>query len=139
MTGYEGLVFDPQIQIVYQNLLFDKASDVDGFDIEIGKLNQWVMRAGGRLSKTLPASQTGNIVSFSGKLHLAHSFAGKQFVHFGDKFQLGAFGSLLEAGIGFNAQLSSNFALHGDVTYQHKISKAGFSGTRFAGGLRYRF
>ncbi|WP_019220128.1 autotransporter outer membrane beta-barrel domain-containing protein [Bartonella florencae] len=139
MTGYDGLVFDPQVQVVYQNLFFDKTSDIDGFDIDMGKPDQWVMRVGGHLSKTLPATQTGNIISFNGKLHLAHSFGEKQFVHFGDKFQLGAFGSSLEAGIGFNAQLSSKFALHGDATYQHKISKAGFSGARFTGGLRYRF
>ncbi|MGF7158174.1 hypothetical protein GGR09_001557, partial [Bartonella heixiaziensis] len=37
------------------------------------------------------------------------------------------------------AQLSSKFALHGDVTYQHKLTKAGFSGVSFSGGLRYHF
>ncbi|WP_273756953.1 autotransporter outer membrane beta-barrel domain-containing protein [Bartonella sp. MM73XJBT] len=139
MTGYEGFVFDPQAQVVYQNLQFDKASDIDGFDIEMGKPNQWVMRVGGRLSKALAVSQTGSVVSFNGKLHFTHCFGEKQFVHFGDKFQLGAFGSSLEAGLGFNAQLSSKFALLGDVTYQHKLSKAGFSGARFSGGLRYHF
>ncbi|GAA4665239.1 autotransporter outer membrane beta-barrel domain-containing protein [Bartonella pachyuromydis] len=139
MIGYEGFVFDPEVQVVYQNLQFDKASDIDGFDIEMGKPNQWVMRVGGRLSKVLAASRTGGIVSFNGKLHFARSFGEKQFVHFGDKFQLGAFGSLLETGVGFNARLSSTFALHGDVTYQHKLSEAGFSGTRFSGGLRYHF
>ncbi|WP_273782711.1 autotransporter outer membrane beta-barrel domain-containing protein [Bartonella sp. ML69XJBT] len=139
MTGYEGLVFDPQVQVVYQNLQFDKASDIDGFDIEMGKPNQWVMRVGGRLSKALAVSQTGSVVSFNGKLHFTHRFGEKQFVHFGDKFQLGAFGASLEAGLGFNAQLSSKFALLGDVTYQHKLSKAGFSGARFSGGLRYHF
>ncbi|GAA5100859.1 autotransporter outer membrane beta-barrel domain-containing protein [Bartonella acomydis] len=139
MTGYGGFVFDPQIQVVYQILQFGKTSDIDGFDIEMGKPDQWIMRVGGRLSRALSASQTGNIISFNGKLHFVHGFREKLFVHFGDKFQVGAFGSSLEAGMGFNAQLSSNFALHGDVTYQHKISKAGFSGAHFAGGLRYRF
>lgn len=138
-TRYAGFIFDPQVQVIYQNLQFDKVSDIDGFDIEMGKPNQWVMRVGGRLSKALAASQTGGVVSFNGKLHFTHRFGEKQFVHFGDKFQLGAFGSSLEAGLGFNAQLSSMFSLHGDVTYQHKLSKAGFSGTRFSGGLRYRF
>ncbi|WP_375703795.1 autotransporter outer membrane beta-barrel domain-containing protein [Bartonella sp. AD13SXNS] len=139
MTGHKGLIFDTQVQVIYQNIRFDKASDIDGFDIEMGKLDQWVMRVGGNLSKTLAASEEGHVVSFNGKLHLTNSFGGKQRVQFGDEFQLGAFGSSLETGVGLKAQLSSNFALHGDVTYQHRLSKAGFSGTIFSGGLRYRF
>ncbi len=85
---------------------FDKASDIDGFDIEIGKFDLWVMRVGGSLRKTLAASEEAPVVSFNGKLHLANSFGGKQRVQFGDEFQLGAFGSSLEAGMGFNAKLS---------------------------------
>ncbi|WP_273723974.1 autotransporter outer membrane beta-barrel domain-containing protein [Bartonella sp. AU18XJBT] len=139
MAGHKGVIFDPQIQVVYQSLQFDKASDIDGFDIEMGKLDQWVMRVGGALSKTLSASEEGSVVSFNGKVHLANSFGGKRRVQFGDEFQLGSFGSSLETGVGLNAQLSSNFALHGDVTYQHRLSKAGFSGMIFSGGLRYRF
>ncbi|WP_409360962.1 autotransporter outer membrane beta-barrel domain-containing protein [Bartonella heixiaziensis] len=139
MTGHKGFVFDPQIQIVYQNLRFDKASDVDGFDIEMKKPDQWVMRVGGRLTKTLAASEEGRVVSFNGKLHFTHGFGEKQTVHFKDAFQLGAFGSSLEAGLGVNARLSSKFAFHGDLVYQHKLTKAGFSGVSFSGGLRYQF
>ncbi|MET3590396.1 outer membrane autotransporter protein [Bartonella silvatica] len=139
MTGHKGLLFDPQVQVIYQNLKFDKASDIDGFDIEMGKPKQWLMRVGGRLIKTLSTSKIGQIVSFNGKIHFSHSLKGKQSVHFKDAFQLGAFGSSLEAGLGFNAQLSSKFTFHGDVTYQHQLTKAGLSGARFSGGLRYRF
>ncbi|MBB5073942.1 hypothetical protein HNQ69_001075 [Bartonella callosciuri] len=139
MTGHEGLVFDPQIQVIYQNLQFDKASDIDSFDIEMEKPDQWVMRVGGRLTKTLAASEEGCVVSFNGKFHLTRSFGEKQFVHLGDAFQLGAFGSSLESGLGFNAQLSSNFAFHVDMTYQQRLGKSGFSGVSVSGGLRYRF
>ncbi|WP_142417042.1 autotransporter outer membrane beta-barrel domain-containing protein [Bartonella massiliensis] len=138
-TGYKGLVFDPQVQVIYQNMRFDKTLDIDGFDIEMGNLDQWLMRVGGRFSKTFAASEEGSVISFNGKLHLANSFGGKQRVQFGDEFQLGAFGSSLETGVGLNAQVSSNFVLHGEVTYQHRLRKAGFSGMTFSGGLRYRF
>ncbi|WP_330169117.1 hypothetical protein [Bartonella grahamii] len=74
---------------------------------------------------------------FNGKLHLANSFGGKQPVQFGDEFQLG--GASLEIGVGLNAQLFSNFALHGDVTYQHEFKKVGFSGVRFSTGLLHLF
>ncbi|WP_019220124.1 autotransporter outer membrane beta-barrel domain-containing protein [Bartonella florencae] len=139
MVGEDGFVFDPQVQVVYQYLQFNKARDVDGFDIELGKLHQWVGRVGGRLTKMLVSTDKAHVVSFYGKLHLAHGFEGKQFVHFKDAFQFGAFGSSLETGLGFNAQLSRKFALHGDLVYQHKLTKAGFSGTSFSGGLRYHF
>ncbi|WP_375678781.1 MULTISPECIES: autotransporter outer membrane beta-barrel domain-containing protein [unclassified Bartonella] len=139
MVGENGFVFDPQVQVVYQYLQFNKVRDVDGFDIDLGKLHQWIGRIGGRLTKRLVATDEAQVVSFYGKLHLAHGFEGKQFVHFKDAFQLGAFGSSLETGLGFNAQLSQNFALYGDLVYQHKLTKAGFSGTSFSGGLRYHF
>ncbi|WP_212113075.1 autotransporter family protein [Bartonella queenslandensis] len=139
MVGEDGFIFDPQVQVVYQYLPFNKVRDVDGFDIDLGKLHQWVGRVGGRLTKMLVANDEARVISFYGKLHFAHGFEGKQFVHFKDAFQLGAFGSSLETGLGFNAQLSQNFALHGDLMYQRKLTKAGFSGTSFSGGLRYHF
>ncbi|WP_273723977.1 autotransporter outer membrane beta-barrel domain-containing protein [Bartonella sp. AU18XJBT] len=139
IVGEDGFVFDPQVQVVYQYLQFNKVRDVDGFDIELGKLHQWIGRVGGRLTKRLVATDKAQVVSFYGKLHLAHGFEGKQFVHFKDAFQLGSFGSSLETGLGFNAQLSQSFALYGDLVYQHKLTKAGFSGTSFSGGLRYHF
>ncbi|WP_208434438.1 autotransporter outer membrane beta-barrel domain-containing protein [Bartonella taylorii] len=139
MIGDKGFIFDPQVQVVYQRLQFNKTRDIDDFDIDMGKLDQWVARVGGRLIKTLAATDEARVVSFYGKLHIAHGFGGKQSVHFNDAFQLGAFGSSLETGLGFNAQLSQKFALHGDLIYQHKLTKAGFSGASFSGGLRYHF
>lgn len=138
-TGEEGFIFDPQIQLIYQHLQFHKAHDIDRFDVEMGKLDQWAMRIGGRLTKTLAAFEKDRIVSFYGKLHVSHGFRGKQSVYFKDAFQLSAFGSSLEAGVGVYSQLSSKLILHSDLMYQHKLTKAGFSGIHFSGGLRYRF
>ncbi|PIT69279.1 autotransporter outer membrane beta-barrel domain-containing protein [Bartonella tribocorum] len=137
--GYKGVVFDPQVQVVYQHLQFHQAYDVDNLNVDLGKFHQWVGRVGGRLSKTLGVSQEGREVSFYSKLFYLHSFEDKQFVSFKNDFQLGAFGSSLEVGIGFNARLSSKLSLHGDVTYQHRLKKVGFSGASFSAGLRYLF
>ncbi|AQX20188.1 autotransporter outer membrane beta-barrel domain-containing protein [Bartonella sp. WD16.2] len=139
LTGYEGLVFEPQMQLIYQYLRFNSARDVGGFDIDMGSPSQLTTRLGGRLTKTLARIGEGRSVSFYSKLHLMSSFGGKQFVQFKDTFQLGAFGSSMEAGVGVQAQLSSQIALHGDVVYQQKLTKAGLSGSTFSGGLRYRF
>ncbi|WP_142417037.1 autotransporter outer membrane beta-barrel domain-containing protein [Bartonella massiliensis] len=138
-TGYKGFVFDPQVQVVYQHLQFNKARDIDNFDIEMGNLDQWVARVGGRLTKNPAGSEGVDAVAFYGKLYLAHGLGGKQSVHFSDAFKLGAFGSSLEAGLGFNAKLLPQFSLHADVLYQHKLNKAGFSGASFSGGVRYQF
>ncbi|PIT68207.1 autotransporter outer membrane beta-barrel domain-containing protein [Bartonella tribocorum] len=139
MTGNESLIFDPQIQLIYQYLQFDKFRDIDGFDVEMKKGNQWLMRIGGALSKTFTASEKDWIISFKGNIHFAHCFGKTQFVHLKDVFQLGAFGSSLETGLGVNAQFSSKVTLYSDLSYQHKLTKAGFSGVRFSGGLRYHF
>lgn len=138
-TGYKGFVFDPQVQVVYQHLQFNKARDIDNFDIEMGNLDQWVARVGGRLTKIPTGSEGVDAVAFYGKLYLAHGFGEKQTVHFSDSFKLGAFGSALEAGLGFNAKLLPQFSLHADILYQHKLNKAGFSGASFSGGVRYQF
>ncbi|MEL6093943.1 autotransporter outer membrane beta-barrel domain-containing protein [Bartonella schoenbuchensis] len=139
LTGYEGLVFEPQMQLIYQYLMFNSARDIDGFSINMGTPNQLTTRLGGRLAQEFALMEEDSSVSFYGKLHLMGSFGGKQFVQFKDTFQLGAFGSSMEAGVGVQAQLSSQIALHGDVVYQQKLTKAGFSGSTFSGGLRYRF
>ncbi|WP_455465749.1 autotransporter outer membrane beta-barrel domain-containing protein [Bartonella sp. B39] len=138
-TGYEGFVFDPQVQVVYQRLQFGKARDVDDFSIDMGKLDQWVARVGGRLVKIPREFEGMNSIAFYGKLYFSHNFGRKQSVRFKDAFQLGAFGSSLEAGLGFNARLSRNFVLQADMIYQHKLTKAGFSGVGFSGGLHYQF
>ncbi|WP_332065671.1 autotransporter outer membrane beta-barrel domain-containing protein [Bartonella sp. CB189] len=137
--GYEGFVWDPQVQVVYQHLGFNKTRDIDNFDIDMGKLNQWVVRVGGRLTKNPVEFEDERAVFVYGKLHLTHNFGKKQSVHFKDSFQLGSYGSSIEAGLGVNIKFYSHFALHGDFVYQHKLNKAGFSGASFSGGLRYQF
>ncbi|WP_336279600.1 autotransporter outer membrane beta-barrel domain-containing protein [Bartonella sp. CB175] len=138
-TGDTSIVFDPQVQFIYQQLHFKKARDVDGFDIKMGKSDQLTMRVGGRLTKTLSIAKEAHVVSFYSKLHLTHNFEKQQSVYFKDAFQLGSSGSSLEAGIGFNAQLFPKLTFYGDLSYQHKLTKAGFWGTTFSGGLSYRF
>ncbi|AQX26326.1 autotransporter outer membrane beta-barrel domain-containing protein [Bartonella sp. Raccoon60] len=139
ITGYHGFIVEPQLQVIYQSLLFDEARDIDRFDIDLGKHDQLIGRIGGRLIKAFASSEKGHVVSFYSKLHVAHSYEKKRIVHFKDAFQLGAFGSTVETGAGVHAQLSNAIALHGDLLYQHKLTKAGFSGISVSGSLRYQF
>ncbi|WP_375616341.1 autotransporter outer membrane beta-barrel domain-containing protein [Bartonella sp. AP58NXGY] len=137
--GRRYFIFEPQFQFVYQNLQFHKTRDIDNFNIDMQRPDHWEVRIGGHLTKTLTLTKEAHVLSFYGKLHFIRNFDDKQFVYFKDAFQLGSFGSSLEAGVGFNARLSSKFSLYNDLIYQHKFTKSGFSGTHFSGGLSYHF
>uniref|UniRef100_UPI0035CF2FD1 autotransporter outer membrane beta-barrel domain-containing protein n=1 Tax=unclassified Bartonella TaxID=2645622 RepID=UPI0035CF2FD1 len=60
-------------------------------------------------------------------------------IRIGRDFDLDPMGPAIEGGVGINAQLSHNFSLHGDVSYQQKLRKTGISGASFSGGIRYQF
>ncbi|WP_273719117.1 MULTISPECIES: autotransporter outer membrane beta-barrel domain-containing protein [Bartonella] len=139
MIGCRCFIFEPQVQFVYQNLQFHKTRDIDNFNIDMRRPDHWGVRLGGHLTKTVTFTKEAQVLSFYGKLYFVRSFNDKQFVYFKDAFQLGSFGSSLEAGIGVYSQLSAKITFHSDLIYQHKFTKAGFSGTHFSGGLSYHF
>ncbi|WP_019222116.1 autotransporter outer membrane beta-barrel domain-containing protein, partial [Bartonella senegalensis] len=135
-TDTKGLLFEPQAQLVYQHLTFSTLSDVDGFNVDMGNPHQWLLRVGGRLTQTISSVEKGSTTSFYGKVNLMKAFGDNSTIQIGDAFHLDSMGASVEGGFGVNAQLSHNFALHADVTYQHKLQKAGISGLNFSGGIR---
>ncbi|QEE09671.1 autotransporter outer membrane beta-barrel domain-containing protein [Bartonella kosoyi] len=138
-TSTKGLVFEPQAQVIYQRLMIDTFSDVDGFDVNMGNPHQWLVRIGGRLMQTTVPTENSSILSFYGKLNIVKAFSNNATIQIGESFHLDAMGASLEGGLGVNAQLSQNIALHADVHYQQKLQKTGISGTSFSGGIRYQF
>ncbi|WP_375615242.1 MULTISPECIES: autotransporter outer membrane beta-barrel domain-containing protein [unclassified Bartonella] len=138
-TGVEGVSFEPQVQLIYQHIAFGTLSDIDGFQVNIKTPHQWLVRIGGRLTKTILPIEKDRVLSFYGKLNVIKAFGEKNTIDIVDSFHLDSMDSSLEGGLGINAQLSKNIALHADVNYQHKLQKAGFSGINFSGGMRYRF
>ncbi len=138
-TSVEGLVFEPQMQIAYQQLLLGSIQDADNFKVDMGNPHQWAVRMGGRLTKNVNRVEDGHLFSFYGKLNLISTFGDEGTIRVGDNFRLDPMGSAIEGGIGVNAQLFQNIALHGDISYQQKLQKAGVSGATLSGGLKYRF
>ncbi|WP_212112774.1 autotransporter outer membrane beta-barrel domain-containing protein [Bartonella queenslandensis] len=138
-TGVEGLAFEPQAQLIYQHIAFGMLSDVDGFQVNIKTPHQWLVRIGGRLTKTILPIEKDRILSLYGKLNVIKAFGEKNRIDIVESFHIDSMGSSLEGGLGINAQLSKNIALHADINYQHKLQKAGFSGINFSGGVHYRF
>ncbi|WP_455476354.1 autotransporter outer membrane beta-barrel domain-containing protein [Bartonella sp. B17] len=138
-TGMKELVFEPQAQIIYQNLLFKTISDAEGFEVDMKNPHQWLVRIGGRLMKTITNLSEGNAFSFYGKLNVLKAFGDESAIKIGDTFHLDSMGSSIEGGVGINARFAQNIALHGGVSYRHKLQKAGGSGTNFFGGISYSF
>ncbi|WP_273789463.1 autotransporter outer membrane beta-barrel domain-containing protein [Bartonella sp. ML70XJBT] len=142
-TGFEGVILEPQAQLVYQRLILgvssdnnassnnsssndNSSSDEENSKINIGNPDQWLLRIGGRLTQN-----KGRVLSFYGKLNLIKTFS--------KNFQLAAMGSLVEGGFGIQAHLSPNIELHSDLSYQHKFKKVGISGINISAGMRYHF
>ncbi|WP_212112775.1 autotransporter outer membrane beta-barrel domain-containing protein [Bartonella queenslandensis] len=138
LTSFEGVILEPQAQLVYQHLMLGSSSDnnsssndsspsdEDTSKINISKPDQWLVRIGGRLTQN-----KGHALSFYGKLNLIKTFS--------KNFQLAAMGSLVEGGFGVHAHLSQNIELHSDLSYQHKFKKVGISGINISAGMRYHF
>ncbi|WP_246786318.1 autotransporter outer membrane beta-barrel domain-containing protein [Bartonella taylorii] len=121
--GYESFVLDRQIQFVYQHLRFRKTHGVDGFDIDMRKPDYWMMRVGGRLTKTLAVIEKARVLSFYSQFHFIRNFDNEQFVYFGDTFLLGDFGSSLETGFGVYAHLSSKITFHSNLIYSINLPR----------------
>nr|CDP80541.1 inducible autotransporter E [Bartonella schoenbuchensis] len=139
-TSVKGLVFEPQTQIAYQQLIFRTIQDTNKFKVDMGSPYQWLARIGGRLVKNVNQFENGRTLSFYGKLNLVNVFGERKTIQAGKKnFQFDSIGSAIEGGIGFNAQFVQNITFHGDISYQQKLQKAGLSGAIFSGTLRYRF
>ncbi|WP_246787105.1 autotransporter outer membrane beta-barrel domain-containing protein [Bartonella tribocorum] len=137
-TGIQGVTFEPQAQLAYQHLMFDTIKDADNLTIDMQNPSQWLIRVGGRLTKTV-ASENSRPMSFYGKVNLIKTFGDDQALHIDKDYKRDPMGSFLEGGVGINAQLSAKLSLHGDVSYQQKLQKTGISGANFSGGVRYQF
>ncbi|WP_208432168.1 autotransporter outer membrane beta-barrel domain-containing protein [Bartonella doshiae] len=138
VTDAEGIKFEPQVQLIYQQLLFDTIEDADNLKIDMKNPSQWLARIGGRLSKTV-STENDNVFSFYGKVNFLKTFGDDGKIQIGDIFDLDPMGASLEGGVGINAHLSQNFSIHGDVSYQQKLQKTGITGASFSGGIRYQF
>ncbi|WP_332060708.1 autotransporter outer membrane beta-barrel domain-containing protein [Bartonella sp. CB74] len=138
-TGTEGLVFEPQAQLIYQRLMFNIIDDIDNFEVDMGTPHQWLVRFGGRLTRTMIFDEKNRTVSFYGKLNMLKAFSDNNTIKIADTLRLDSMGSSIEGGFGIRAQFTHNIALHGDVSYRHRLQKAGASGINFSGGIRYRF
>ncbi|EJF88534.1 autotransporter outer membrane beta-barrel domain-containing protein, partial [Bartonella melophagi] len=101
VTSIEGLVFEPQTQIAYQQLMFRTIQDADKFKVDMGNPYQWSIRMGGRLVKNINQFEDGRTLSFYGKLNLISVFGDGGTVQVGkNSFYFDPIGPAIEGGIG---------------------------------------
>ncbi|MDD9334395.1 MAG: autotransporter outer membrane beta-barrel domain-containing protein, partial [Bartonella sp.] len=138
-TGAKGVSFEPQAEIAYQSLMFDTILDSDNLEVNMKNPNQWLVRVGGRLIKTVSVVEKDSFVSYYGKMNVIKTLKHSNTIEVGDTFYLDSMGSAIEGGLGINMQLTKNILVHGDASYQQRLSKTGISGASFSGKLSYRF
>ncbi len=130
-NGVEELTFEPQAQLAYQHLSLDTLEDADDFKVDMNNPHQWLMRVGGRLTKTVLSSENGRSLSISGKLNAIKTFDDDKAISIDKDYKLESMGTSLEGRLGINAQLSQNIALHADVKLSTKTSKNGDKRSEF--------
>jgi len=134
-----GVTVTPQVQASWQRLKFDRARDADGVAVALGTLTQWRVRAGGQVGKVFD-TPTGTSIQLYGKAHLAHHLGDGEKVHLAQDFRLGKSGTMLETGVGLEANFAQNrAAVYADLTRQTRLSRAGHQGWSANVGVRVRF
>ncbi|WP_074381348.1 autotransporter outer membrane beta-barrel domain-containing protein [Bartonella doshiae] len=142
-----GIAFEPQAQLIYQQLSFENIKDADKLEVDMKNPSQWLARIGARVTKTIASTEKDNSTSFYGKLNFLTAFGDDTKIKVGKDSKTGkdfnidleSVRSSIEGGLGIKANLSKNFSIHADVSYQQKLQKAGISGANFSGGIRYQF
>ncbi|CAB3706839.1 hypothetical protein LMG3458_02978 [Achromobacter deleyi] len=133
-----GFILEPQAQVIAQRLTFDRRSDVDGLDVDIGSQNQVTGRLGVRLTRPFELNR-GILTPYLG-LDVVHGFVGGSDVRVGDvRFDTGKYGDAMRLSIGATGTVTEQFSLYGEVARQEDIGSAGVQSWMFNGGIRYLF
>lgn len=134
----EKLILEPQVQLAYQRVRFDRFTDVDNIRVDLENGNSLSGRAGLRVQKTYEAR--GQQWSPFVEINLLHEFLkGGTIQASGVGFRSDLGGTGLQVGAGLNAQLGRDTALFLTLGYEKGISKEShdtWSGTL---GVRMNF
>jgi len=137
--GWQRLEVEPQVQLVYQHLNFDRRTDVDGLNVNIGSPDQGIARIGGRLKREFQTAD-GMLITPYLKANVLQGFGDGSEVQVDNiGFGTGRYGTALQVGGGATGTLTRNLSIYGDVAWQQDVGNGGFRGWSFNGGLRYTF
>lgn len=119
-----GLVVEPQAQLSYQKIKFDRFTDADDISVDLRDGESLRGRFGGRLQKTFDAN-TKHAWSPFVEANLLHEFLGDGSIRAGNiSFATDSLGTSVQLGGGVNAQLGANKMVFASVSYESGVSHA---------------
>ncbi|WP_407152103.1 autotransporter outer membrane beta-barrel domain-containing protein [Bradyrhizobium sp. ORS 86] len=137
--GWQDLVAEPEVQLVWQHLSFSPRTDTGGLNVAIGNLDQGVARIGGRLVRRFQTAD-GTLLSPYLKVNLLQGFGDGSAISLGGLgFGTGSYGTAIQVGGGLTGTVTNGLAVFSDVAYQTHVSDGGVRGWTFTGGLRFSF
>jgi outer membrane autotransporter protein len=134
-----GLVIEPQAQLSYQKIKFDRFTDVDGISVDLRDGESLRGRFGSRIQKTFDANTTRAWSPYV-EANLLHEFLGDRSILASDvTFASDSLGTSLQLGGGINAQVGANKILFASVTYERGLSHAAADAWSGNIGMRIAF
>jgi outer membrane autotransporter protein len=119
-----GLILEPQAQLTYQRIRFDRFTDVDRIDVDLNSGESLRGRFGGRVLKTLTTNTDRQWTPYI-EANLLHEFLSDGSVTASNvRFDSESMGTSLQLGGGLNARLGLNSSVFASLSYEKGLTSA---------------
>ena len=135
----ENLTIEPQVQLSYQRIKFDRFTDVDNISVDLRDGESLRGRFGARIQQNLNVGTTRAWSPYV-EANLLHEFLGDGSIRAaGVSFATDSLGTSLQLGGGINAQLGTNKMVFASVSYESGLSDAAADAWSGNVGMRIDF
>lgn len=119
-----GLILEPQAQLSYQRIHFDKFTDVDSIDVDLNGGESLRGRFGGRVLKTITTDIDRQWTPYI-EANLLHEFLSDGSITASNvRFDSESMGTGLQLGGGLNARLGLNSSVFASLSYEKGLTSA---------------
>jgi len=119
-----GLILEPQAQLTYQRIRFDKFTDVDRIDVDLNGGESLRGRFGGRMLKTITTNIDRQWTPYI-EANLLHEFLSDGSITASNvRFDSESMGTSLQLGGGLNARLGLNSSVFASLSYEKGLTSA---------------
>lgn len=134
-----GVIIEPQTQLSYQKVKFDRFTDVDNIHVDLRDGESLRGRIGSRIQKTFNANTVRSWSPFL-EANLLHEFLAAGSIRASDvDFASDSLGTSLQLGGGIDAQLGVNTKVFASVGYESGLSHAAASAWSGNIGMKIEF
>ncbi|WP_052185270.1 autotransporter outer membrane beta-barrel domain-containing protein [Methylotenera versatilis] len=119
-----GLIVEPQAQLSYQRIRFDKFTDIDSIDVDLNGGESLRGRFGGRVLKTITTNIDRQWTPYV-EANLLHEFLSDGSITASNvRFDSESMGTSLQFGGGLNARLGLNSSVFASLSYEKGLTSA---------------